>query len=140
MANGKIALEIVTPEKRLVTDEVDEITGPGLWGEVGILPQHTPYLVELDVGSLSYRKGSGRYFISVSGGYAEVGPDAVTVLAETAELAEDIDVDRAKAARERAQNLISGKEETEDFSFDRAETALKRAISRISVANRSGLG
>lgn len=140
MANGRIALEVVTPVKRLVSDKVDEIIGPGLWGEFGILPQHTPYLVELDVGALSYRKGSGRYFVSVSGGYAEVGPDTVTVLAETAELAEDIDVERAKAARERALERLSGKEETEEFNFDRAETALKRAIGRITVANKSGLG
>jgi len=139
MANGKIAFEIVTPEKRLVSAEVDEVTGPGLRGEFGILPQHTPYLVELDVGVLSYRKGSGRYFVAVSGGYAEVGPLAVTVLAEKAELAEEIDVDRAKAARQRAMERISGKEETDEFSFDRAESALKRAIGRISVANRSGL-
>jgi len=139
MANDKIAFEIVTPEKRLVSTEVDEVTGPGIWGEVGILPKHTPYLLELDVGVLSYRKGSGRYFAAVSSGYAEAGPHSVTVLAETAEQAEEINVERAKAARQRAMDRISGKENTQDFSFDRAEAALKRAISRISVASRSGL-
>ena len=139
MANGKIKLEVVTPVKRLVSAEVDEITGPGSRGEFGILPNHTPYLVQLDVGALSYRKSSGRYFVSVSGGYAEVGPHEVTILAESAELAEEIDVNRAKGARERALGRLSGKGADEPFNFDRAEASLKRAISRISVANRSGL-
>jgi F-type H+-transporting ATPase subunit epsilon len=139
MANGKIKLEVVTPLKRLVSVEVDEIAGPGSWGEFGVLPEHTPYLVQLDVGALSYLKSSGRYFVSVSGGYAEVGPHEVTILAETAELAEEIDVERARGARERAIGRLSGKDTDEPFNFDRAESSLKRAIGRISVANRSGL-
>lgn len=139
MAEGKIALEIVTPEKRLVSVEVDEVTAPGLWGEFGALPEHTPYLCQLEVGILSYRVGSGRYFISVIGGYAEVGPDKVTILAETAERAEDIDAARATAARDRAQERMSGQGSGEAFDFDRAELALKRAISRLKVANQSGM-
>ena len=139
MANGKIVLEIVTPEKRLVSENVDEVTGPGLWGQFGILPEHTPYLVQLDIGELSYRRSSGRYFVSVNGGYAEVGSYAVTVLAETAELAEEIDAERAQAARQRALDRLSGKDIVEKFDFDRAEVALKRAISRISVVSHSGL-
>jgi F-type H+-transporting ATPase subunit epsilon len=139
MAEGKVALEIVTPERRLVTAEVDEVTAPGLWGEFGALPQHTPYLCQLEVGVLSYRIGSGRYFISVIGGYAEVGPDKVTILAETAERAEDIDSGRATAARDRAQERLSGETPDETFDFDRAELALKRAISRLKVASQSGM-
>lgn len=140
MAGGKISLEIVTPERRLVAAEVDEVTGPGLWGEFGVLPEHTPYLCQLEVGVLSYRIGSGRYFVSVIGGYAEVGPDKVTILAETAERAEDIDTERAEAARDRAWRRMSGQLSEESFDFDRAELSLKRAISRIKVANQSGVG
>jgi F-type H+-transporting ATPase subunit epsilon len=139
MAEGKIRLEIVTPEKRLVSTEVDEVTAPGLWGEFGALPQHTPYLCELEIGVLSYRIGSGRYFLSEIGGYAEVGPDKVTILAETAERAEDIDANRAAAARDRALERLSGKLSDAPFDFDRAESALKRAISRLQVANQSGV-
>ena len=139
MAECKIALEIVTPERRLVSVEVDEVTAPGLWGEFGALPEHTPYLCQLEVGILSYRVGSGRYFISVIGGYAEVGPDKVTILAETAERAEDIDAARAKAARDRAQERMSGQVVDEALDFDRAELALKRAISRLKVTNQSGM-
>ena len=139
MAEGKVALEIVTPERRLVTAEVDEVTAPGLWGEFGALPHHTPYLCQLEVGVLSYRVGSGRYFISVIGGYAEVGPEKVTILAETAERAEDIDSGRAAAARDRAQERLSGDTPDETFDFNRAELALKRAISRLKVASQSGM-
>ncbi len=139
MAEGKLVLEIVTPERRLVSAEVDEVTAPGLWGEFGALPEHTPYLCQLEVGVLSYRVGSGRYFVSVIGGYAEVGPDKVTILAETAERAEDIDAERAVAARERARERMSGQALDEAFDFDRAELALKRAISRLQVASQSGV-
>ncbi len=139
MAGGKIALEIVTPERRLVTVEVDEVTAPGLWGEFGALPHHTPYLCQLEVGILSYRAGSGRYFISVIGGYAEVGPDKVTILAETAERAEDIDSARAAASRDRAHERLSGETPDETFDFDRAELSLKRAIGRLKVASQSGM-
>lgn len=139
MAEGKITLEIVTPEKRLVATEVDEVTAPGIWGEFGALPNHTPYLVQLDIGVLSYRIGSGRYFTSVIGGYAEVGPDKVTVLAEIAERAEDIDADRAAAARDRARERLTGKLTDGSFDFDRAERALHRALSRLKVASQSGM-
>ena len=139
MAEEKTSLEIVTPERRFVSAEVGEVTAPGLWGEFGALPQHTPYLCQLDVGVLSYRIGSGRYFVSVIGGYAEVGPDKVTILAETAELAEDIDANRAATARDRAQERLSGKVPDEAFDFVRAELALKRAISRLRVASQSGM-
>ena len=139
MAEGKVALEIVTPERRLVTADVDEVTAPGLWGEFGALPQHTPYLCQLEVGVLSYRVGSGRYFVSVIGGYAEVGPDKVTILAETAECAEDIDSARATASRDRAQERLSGGTPDDSFDFGRAELSLKRAISRLKVATQSGM-
>ena len=104
-----------------------------------MLPQHTPYLCQLGVGVLSYRTGSARYFVSIIEGYAEVGPEKITILAEHAERAEDIDTERAQEARQRAQERMSGRKAEEELDFDRAELSLKRAIARISVANQSGL-
>ncbi len=139
MVEGKMMLDIVTPERKLVSAEVDEVTAPGFYGEFGVLPQHTPYLCQLGVGVLSYRTGSARYFVSIIEGYAEVGPEKITILAESAERAEDIDAGRAQASRQRAQERMSGQKAEEELDFDRAEMALKRAIARISVANQSGL-
>ena len=139
MVEGKMMLDIVTPERKLVSAEVDEVTAPGLYGEFGVLPQHTPYLCQLGVGVLSYRTGSARYFVSIIEGYAEVGPDRITILAESAERAEDIDAGRAQESRQRAQERMAGQKTDEEFDFDRAELSLKRAIARISVANQSGL-
>ncbi len=139
MVEGKMMLDIVTPERKLVSAEVDEVTAPGFHGEFGVLPQHTPYLCQLGVGVLSYRTGSARYFVSIIEGYAEVGPDKITILAESAERAEDIDAARARESRQRAQERMAGQKADEEFDFDRAELSLKRAIARISVANQSGL-
>lgn len=139
MVEGKMMLDIVTPERRLVSAEVDEVTAPGFYGEFGVLPQHTPYLCQLGVGVLSYRTGSARYFVSIIEGYAEVGPDKITILAESAERAEDIDAERAQESRQRAQERMAGQKSEEELDFDRAELSLKRAIARISVANQSGL-
>ena len=139
MVEGKMMLDIVTPERKLVSAEVDEVTAPGFYGEFGVLPQHTPYLCQLGVGVLSYRTGSARYFVSIIEGYAEVGPEKITILAESAERAEDIDAARAQESRQRAQERMAGQKSEEELDFDRAELSLKRAISRISVANQSGL-
>lgn len=139
MVEGKMMLDIVTPERKLVSAEVDEVTAPGFYGEFGVLAQHTPYLCQLGVGVLSYRTGSARYFVSIIEGYAEVGPDKITILAESAERAEDIDAERAQESRQRAQERMAGQKSEEELDFDRAELSLKRAIARISVANQSGL-
>ena len=138
MAEGKILLEVVTPVRRLLSAEVDEVTAPGFHGEFGALPRHTPYLCQLGVGVLSYRAGSARYFLSLMGGYAEVGPDRVTVLTEVAERAEDIDTERARTARRRAEERMMGRAQ-ESVNFDRAEQALKRALTRLDVARQSGV-
>lgn len=138
MAEGKILLEVVTPVRRLLSAEVDEVTAPGFHGEFGALPRHTPYLCQLGVGVLSYRAGSARYFLSLMGGYAEVGPDRVTVLTEVAERAEDIDTGRARTARQRAEERMLGRAQ-ESVNFDRAEQALKRALTRLDVARQSGV-
>ena len=139
MVEGKMMLDIVTPERKLVSAEVDEVTAPGFYGEFGVLPQHTPYLCQLGVGVLSYRTGSARYFISIIEGYAEVGPEKITILAESAERAEDIDAARAQESRQRAQERMAGQKSEGELDFDRADLSLKRAIARISVANQSGL-
>ncbi len=139
MVEGKMLLDIVTPERKLVSAEVDEVTAPGFYGEFGVLPQHTPYLCQLGAGVLSYRTGSARYFVSIIEGYAEVGPEKITILAESAERAEDIDAPRAADSRRRAQERMGGQNTGEELDFDRAELSLKRAIARISVANQSGL-
>tara|TARA_B100000686_G_scaffold25486_6_gene24683 strand:+ start:9382 stop:9801 length:420 start_codon:yes stop_codon:yes gene_type:complete len=138
MVNGKILLDIVTPEKKLMSAEVDEVTAPGFYGEFGILPDHTTYLCQLGVGVLTYRMNSASYFVSVIKGYAEVGMNKVTVLAEVAERAEDVDIERAEKALERAKTRMSSEDDSV-FDFERAELALKRASTRISVARESGL-
>ena len=139
MVEGKMMLDIVTPERKLISAEVDEVTAPGFYGEFGVLPQHTPYLCQLGVGVLSYRTGSARYFVSIIEGYAEVGPEKITILAESAERAEDIDAARAQESRQRAHERMAGQKSEEELDFDRAELSLKRAIARVSVANQSGL-
>lgn len=139
MTEGKMTLDIVTPESKLVSAEVDEVTAPGFHGEIGVLPRHTPYLCQLGVGVLSYRSGSARYFVSIVEGFAEVGPDRITVLAESAERAEDIDSARAEESRKRAEERMAGRGQEERFDFERAEASLRRAIARISVARESGL-
>ena len=143
MANGKILLDIVTPEKKLMSAEVDEITAPGFYGEFGVLSNHTTYLCQLGIGILSYRMNSASYFVSLIQGYAEVGFNKVTILAEVAERAEDVDIERAEGALDRAKNRMSADDKFSDddyvFDFERAELALKRATTRISVARESGL-
>ena len=123
MAEGKLLLEIVTPYRRLVSAEVDEVTAPGFHGEFGALPRHTPYLCQLAIGVLSYRAGSARYFLSIMGGYAEVGPERVTLLTEVAE---------------RAEELMAGRAQ-ESVDFERAAAALRRALARLDVARQSGV-
>jgi len=127
-------LEIVTPEKLVVQDEVEEMQIPGKNGYLGILPGHAPLITELAVGEISYRKGAETHYLAVAWGFAEVLPDRVTILAETAERAEEIDVKRAEEAKQRAQErLQSGKTETD---YGRAQTSLQRAETRLDVAEK----
>jgi F-type H+-transporting ATPase subunit epsilon len=129
-----INLTIVTPERSLVSEQVDEIEIPGAEGYLGVLPGHAPLFTELKVGELGYRKGNNWTSLSVAWGFAEVLPDHVRVLAETAERASEIDVERAMKAKERAeQRLTRG---GEDVDYDRARIALQRALIRIQVAQK----
>ena len=131
----KLKLEVVTPERSVLSQDVDEVVMPSVEGYFGVLPGHAPLLAQLDVGEVSYRVGNDRKFLAISGGYAEVLRTGVSVLARTAERADEIDVDRAKKAKDRAEARL--KENLEPNDLERAEVKLKRAMSRISVHGRS---
>ncbi|HEX9778072.1 MAG TPA: F0F1 ATP synthase subunit epsilon [Geopsychrobacteraceae bacterium] len=131
----KLKLEMVTPYKRVLSQEVDEITAPGALGELGLLPGHTPLLTTMKVGELSYRQGSEQFHVAVNWGYLEVEEDTVTVLVETAEVADEIDLERAKAALGRAEEALRTLSQ-EDKKFAVMQAALERAIIRIQVAGK----
>jgi F-type H+-transporting ATPase subunit epsilon len=127
-------LEIVTPEKMVVRDQAEEMQIPGKNGYLGILPGHAPLISELAVGEISYRNGGTTHHLSVAWGFAEVLPDKVTVLAETAERADEIDIKRAQEAKQRAEERL--KSGSTDVDFSRAEIALQRAETRLDVAEK----
>jgi F-type H+-transporting ATPase subunit epsilon len=129
-----IELQIVTPERLIVQEQVDEVEIPGSEGYFGVLPGHTPLLASLAVGELWYRKGQEKTYLSIAFGFAEVLPDRVTILARLAERAEDIDVDRARAAQKRAQERVSGP--PSDMDYERARIALMKSITRLQVSSR----
>ena len=130
---GNIRLEVVTPQKEVVKEEAQIVMAPGVLGEFGVLIGHTPFMTALNVGTIRYNDAQGQeHSVFVSGGFAEALPDKVTVLAESAEKSQDIDIDRAKAARERAQKRLADK--AADLDYLRAEMALKRALHRIQLA------
>jgi F-type H+-transporting ATPase subunit epsilon len=130
----RLKLEIVTPERRVVAEEVDEVVVPAEDGYLGARYGHAPTLLRLQVGEMSFRLDGKEHILAISGGYAEIQRTAVAVLAETCEPAEDIDVDRAKRAQERAQRRLSGQDQASDFR--RAEVSLKRAMNRIGAHAR----
>jgi F-type H+-transporting ATPase subunit epsilon len=125
-------LEIVTPEKMVVNEAAEEAQIPGLNGYLGILPGHAPLISELGVGIITYRAGGATKTLSVAWGFAEVLQDKVTILAETAERPEEIDVARAQQAKERAEQLL--KSNDPELNYDRAQDDLKRAETRLKVA------
>ena len=132
----KLKLEMVTPDKRVLSEDVDEIAVPGTLGEIGILPGHTPLLTTLKVGELSYKKDGETFYVAVNWGYVEVEEEKVIVLVETAELADQIDLERAKAALGRAEDALK-KLSPEEREFKIMEAALERAVIRIQVAGKS---
>ena len=133
----KIKLEVVTPEKAVVDEEAQIVVAPGELGEFGVLPGHTPFLSTLKIGTLRYTDSSNKdRYVFINGGFAEVLPNKVTVLAESAERRKDIDVERAKSSMERAQRRLS--EKTKDIDIERAEAALARALHRLKLAGTSG--
>jgi F-type H+-transporting ATPase subunit epsilon len=127
-----IRLELVTPERLLLSEEVDEVILPGYEGEFGVLPEHTQYLAILNIGVLRYRKGSETRRIALGGGFAEVTPERVVVMADTAERAEEIDVERARRARERAEAALK-ELSLDDETYAKAYAALQRAMVRMAA-------
>ena len=135
----KIQLEIVTPDRSLVREVVDEVVVPGSEGYLGILPGHTPLLATLKVGELWYRIGTEKHFLAVAFGFVEVLPERVTILAHVAERPEDIDVERAERAKRRAEERLtkpSGAPQTE-LDFERARIAMMKSLIRLQVASRA---
>lgn len=127
-------LVIVTPTRQLVRTRTKEVTLPGANGYLGILAGHAPLMTELGIGELTFQDATGKHPLSVMRGFAEVLPDRVTVLAETAELAAEIDLERAEAAKARAQQHLGAGDPNIDW--DRAAVALERALIRIQVARK----
>jgi F-type H+-transporting ATPase subunit epsilon len=130
----KIKLEIVTPERIVVAEDVDEVVLPGIEGEFGVLPGHIPFLTALKVGVLTYKKEGVEENLAVSWGYVEVAHDSVKVLAETAEKATEIDISRAKTAREAAEKILTAGKE--DHEYEEAQVRLEKAVIRVQVAGK----
>jgi F-type H+-transporting ATPase subunit epsilon len=126
-----LELEIVTPDKMLVKEPADEVTIPGKAGDIGVLPGHAPLITELTIGEIAYKHGGKTEHLSVAWGFAEVLPDKVTILAQTAERAQDIDVKRAQEAKARAEDAL--KTAGPDFDYEGNMNAIKRAEVRIKV-------
>jgi F-type H+-transporting ATPase subunit epsilon len=132
-----IELQIVTPDRMLVQEQVDEVEIPGVDGYFGVLPGHTPLLAALSVGELWFRKGQEKTYLAIAFGFAEVLPDRVTILAQLAERAEDIDVERAESARVRAAQRLDLKS---DVDYERARQALTKSMTRLQVSSRIASG
>ncbi len=130
----RLTLEIVTPDRALVRETVDEVQVPAAEGYMGILPGHTPLLATLQVGQLMYRTGQQQTLLHVAFGFVEILPDRVTVLAQVAERAEDIDVARAEAAKKRAEERIA--KPVSEMDFERARIAMMKSLIRLQVVSR----
>lgn len=132
----KLKVELVTPYKKVLSEEVDEITATGALGEFGVLPGHAPFLTSLRIGELTYKQSGVFHHLALNWGYFEVEGDKVTVLVETAERADEIDLERAKAALGRAETQLKALT-PEDKNFRVYEAALERALVRVQVAGRA---
>jgi F-type H+-transporting ATPase subunit epsilon len=131
----KLMLEVVTPDRKLLSAEADVVVLPGVEGQFGILYGHVPFLSALEIGEMYYRDGGKTEYLSVSGGFAEVTGKKVTIVAESAEVGKEIDIERAKRALERAEKRLA-MARTENVDWVRAEAALRRAMMRMKVAGR----
>jgi F-type H+-transporting ATPase subunit epsilon len=135
VSSGKLQLEVVTPARRLLSVEVDELVAPGAEGYFGVRPGHHPFLTTLNTGGVMYVQGGRRSFLAISGGFAEVLGDRVILLCDIAEPAEEIDVQRAQAAEARARQRLE--HPPPELDFVRAQAALARAITRLQVARKT---
>src|SRR6266545_6856211 len=134
----KLTLEIVTPDRALLREEVDEVVVPGSQGEFGVLPGHAPLLSTLKIGELWYRQGQERHYLAIAFGFVEVLPDRVTVLAQVGERAQEIDVQRAERAKQRAEQRLAQPHMTQvDLDIERARVALLKSLLRLQVASRA---
>jgi len=131
----RLKLELATPTRLVVSGEADEVVVPGVEGAFGVLPGHARLLSLVGTGEVMYRTGRAEHYLAVSGGFAEVGPDHVTILTETAERPEEIDLPRARAARERAEQRLRP-QAGEEIGVERALSALARAQVRLQTAAR----
>ena len=132
-----LTLEIVTPDRAVVRESVDEIQIPGSEGYLGVLPGHTPLLTTLQVGELWFRQGDDRWYVSVAFGFAEILPDRVTILAQVAERAEEVDVDRAQEAARRSRDRLT--RAPVELDFERARVSLMKSLIRLHVRSKAGL-
>jgi F-type H+-transporting ATPase subunit epsilon len=132
---ASLKIDVVTAERVVYSAEVDAVIAPGMEGQLGILPHHAPLMTTLQSGELVIRKGGQEESLAISGGFLEVRPDRVIVLADQAERAEEIDIARAEAARKRAEERLKDRHAA-GIDATRAETALRRAMARLSVAEK----
>ena len=130
-----LQLQIVSAERSLVNEQVDEVEIPGAEGYFGVLPGHTPLLALLGTGELWFRQGQDKTYLSIAFGFAEVQPDRVTILAQIAEKADEIDIARAEAAKKRAEERLA--QATMDMDFERARLALLKSLIRLQVSTRA---
>jgi len=131
---NKLKLEVVSPHGPVFIEDVDEVSAQGTDGDFGVFPGHVPFITTLKIGLLTYRKGGDSRFIFVNSGYAEVSPEKVVILADSAEKSEEIDVERAKAAMQRAEDRMK---QADKIDFARATAALERATIRIQLAGKN---
>jgi F-type H+-transporting ATPase subunit epsilon len=134
----QIRLIVVTPERMVMDEAVDDVAVPGLGGELGVLPEHTLLLSQLQAGVLTYHRDGQRWMLAVSGGYVEVTPQTVSVLAEAAERPEEIDAERARLAREYALKELKAAET--EIDFVRAQAKLQKAVTRLQVSGKGPEG
>ena len=135
MAEKQLLLEVVTPDRLVLSTEADVVVCPGVEGQFGVLPGHIPFLSALEIGEMYYKAGGKTEYLAVSGGFAEVTGEKVTIVAESAEMGREIDVERAKRALERAEKRLAAAK-TENIDWARAEAAMRRSLMRSKVAGR----
>jgi len=135
MAEKQLLLEVVTPDRLVLSTEAEVVVCPGAEGQFGVLPGHIPFLSALEIGEMYYKAGGKTEYLAVSGGFAEVTGEKVTIVAESAEVGREIDVERARRALERAEKRIAAGK-TAEIDWARAEAALRRSLVRAKVAGR----
>ena len=135
MAEKQLLLEVVTPDRLVLSTEAEVVVCPGVEGQFGVLPGHIPFLSALEIGEMYYKNAGKTEYLAVSGGFAEVTGEKVTIVAESAEVGREIDVERAKRAQERAEKRLAAAK-TENIDWTRAEAAMRRSLMRMKVAGR----